>query len=121
MTPQDDVLRLLGEALIRIAEQPPAAATATVTHTVTAAMQWSRARLWEVPDATRLDADDLAAVFNVDRPALYKKLKREAIPHRKRRDGSLSFIAGDIRRHVEDDERVIVPVADCGGRPRRIK
>ena len=123
MTPQDQALKLLGEALVALANTSPtdASATVTVTHTVTTATGWSRARLWEVPDATRLDAEDLAAILNVDRGALYKKVRRESIPHRKRRDKSLCFVAGDIRRWLENGEHVVTPVTDYGPRPRRIK
>jgi predicted DNA-binding transcriptional regulator AlpA len=121
MTPADRTLQLLGEALIQLANAPSALHTITVTETLTLSTTWNRARLYDVKPETRLTADDVAQIFGMTRAALYKRLKREAIPHRKCRDKSLSFLAGDLRRWYEAGEQVITPVIDYGAAVRRIK
>jgi predicted DNA-binding transcriptional regulator AlpA len=101
-SPGDRLMAALRECLAE------AGAPTVVTVTATAITAgWSSERLWSAPTATRLDARDLAAALGVTPAAVYKMVKRDGMPARRRPDSSLVFLAGDVRAWLEDRETVV--------------
>lgn len=114
MTPQEEVLRLLAEALATLAKAP-VGATHTVTVTASASLGWTPERFWSAPDVTQIDAVDLAAALNVGRAAIYKLVKRSGLPCRRQLDAKgktvlLAFRVGDVKRWLDQRQEVVNPV-----------
>ncbi|MFG0304816.1 MAG: helix-turn-helix domain-containing protein [Phycisphaerales bacterium JB040] len=64
-----------------------------------------RERLWTCPPQTRLTSAEAAEALGRPVSFIYKRTSGEdAIPHRKL-DGSLQFVAAELRRWIEDRER----------------
>jgi predicted DNA-binding transcriptional regulator AlpA len=74
-------------------------------------LPWA-ALLWIVPAETRLGVREVAEALGRPRSFVYRHTGPKApgarIPHR-RLDGELVFLAGEIRRWIEDHEVVVVP------------
>lgn len=121
MTPRDEALRLLTEALAVLATAP-VIAPATITVTATPSMGWSPERFWSAPASTQIDAVDLAAGLSLSRAAIYKLVNRSGLPCRKLLDSagktiSLVFIVGDVKLWMERRQEVVNPVPG----PRRLR
>jgi predicted DNA-binding transcriptional regulator AlpA len=68
-----------------------------------------RSRLWTVPADTRLLLPEAAEALGRSRSWLYKRTgpkSRERVPCR-RLDGELVFLAGELRRWIQDHEEII--------------
>lgn len=68
-----------------------------------------RARLWSVPADTRLTLPEAAEALGKSRSWLYKRTgpkSTERLPCR-RLEGELVFLAGELRRWIEDHEQVV--------------
>jgi predicted DNA-binding transcriptional regulator AlpA len=101
-SPADKLMAALRECLAEAGAPTVVTVTATVTST-----GWTPERLWDAPAATRLDARDLAASLGVTPAAVYKWVKRDGMPARRRPDSSLVFLAGDVRTWLEERETVV--------------
>lgn len=81
-----------------------------------------RVRIWTCPPETRLGVVELEEALGRPRSWIYRRTSERAaaangrhgrlhmIPHRKL-GGELVFVAGDIRRWLEEHERVAVPAS----------
>jgi len=101
-----------GTATVPVAERPPPACS------------W-RERIWTVLGDTRLGVPEVCEVLGKSRDAVYRltseKLARQAmatghtdprLPHRKGHDGSLVFVASELRQWIEaHEEQVVRPPA----------
>lgn len=67
-----------------------------------------REKLWTVPVETRLGVDEVAEAIGRTRSFVYRATSAKTIPHRKL-DGELTFVAGEIRTWIKDQEEVIEP------------
>lgn len=69
-----------------------------------------RERIWTAPAETRLSADEVAEALGKPSAFVYRRTGEKSryarLPHR-RLDGGLVFVAGEIRRWMEDQEEVI--------------
>ena len=75
-----------------------------------------RERLWSVPGDTRMTLPEAAEALGKSKSWAYKRTgpkSRERLPCR-RLDGELVFVAGELRRWIQDHEEIIEP-----GRPER--
>lgn len=98
----------LYDTLTALAEVPfPASASGSTQPEADA--PWS-ARLWTVPTETRLGVTEAAEALGRPRSWVYRHTGpaagSERIPHRKL-DGSLVFVAGELRAWLRDHEEVI--------------
>lgn len=67
-----------------------------------------RERLWRCPAETRLDVEQVCEAVGKSRSWLYHLTSAKEIPHRKRRDGTLVFVAGEVREWLKRTEVVTV-------------
>lgn len=81
----------------RQADTPPTAAEVT----------W-RERIWTVPAETRLGAKETAEAIGRPTSFVYRATSAKTIPHRKL-EGELTFVAGELRAWIRDQEEVITP------------
>lgn len=132
MTASADVLRLLTEALARIATDD-GAATVTVTHTLTASFAWTPERFWAAPAATQIDASELAEALALSRGAIHRRVTEDGMPCRRtklggRKNGKTGaptepfiFIIGEVREWLADQQHIVNGYVPRQARPRRLK
>ena len=67
-----------------------------------------RERLWTCPPETRLTTAQVAEALGRSRDGVYRLTKAELpLPHRKAQDGSLVFVAADVRQWIANTEQTI--------------
>lgn len=104
LVPRDQLLALLDEEGGRPPHRPEPLVNLQVSES------W-RERLWTCPPDTRLGVEEMVEGLGRSKSWIYKRTAPKAesrIPHR-RLDGSLVFLAGEVREWVRAQEETVVP------------